>query len=316
MSPDKDGYRCNLPVADAQSATAIQSHAGRPPTVQVGSGSSWRCCHWSTGGAGARRDAGRSRRRRPGHTGRASANPVHSVHEPRKMTSRVAFTITAYSSRRAMTMSFWLMLAVCVVVMCIDYHYTRLVSRESYMRPRLLDLFCGAGGAAMGYELPPRGDRHRPSLAAPLPVRVPPGRRFDFLEEPEWPVTFDVIHASPPCQLFSAGATLNQSYRSRLSDPSTDLLTPTPELLTQRPTPWIVENVPLFTDAGRLWSPHAACRSSCGCAVIGCSRQACRSSVYSECSARRSGQAAGGLWARWRPAAQRHYRPGEPVRRP
>ena len=113
------------------------------------------------------------------------------------------------------------------------------------MRPRLLDLFCGAGGAAMGY--------HRAGFEVigidlhwqhRYPFEFHQDDALDFLEAPDWPVTFDVIHASPPCQLFSAGATLNQSYRSRLFDPSTDLLTPTLELLTQRPTPWIVENVP------------------------------------------------------------------------
>ena len=48
------------------------------------------------------------------------------------------------------------------------------------MKPRLLDLFCGAGGAAMGYHragFEVVGVGHQP--AAALPVRVPPGGRDD-----------------------------------------------------------------------------------------------------------------------------------------
>lgn len=111
-------------------------------------------------------------------------------------------------------------------------------------RPRLLDLFCGAGGAAMGY--------HRAGFDV-IGIDLHPRRCYpfechqddalEFLMASEWPVTFDVIHASPPCKTHSSINTLPRP-QMRLFDPNPDLLTPTLELLRQRPTPWIVENVP------------------------------------------------------------------------
>jgi DNA (cytosine-5)-methyltransferase 1 len=67
-------------------------------------------------------------------------------------------------------------------------------------------------------------------------------RRVDALEEleaPEWPVTFDVIHASPPCQAY-ANVT---RWRGDQGD-HPDLLGPVLEALRSRGIPWVVENVP------------------------------------------------------------------------
>ena len=81
-------------------------------------------------------------------------------------------------------------------------------------RPLLLDLACGAGGAAMGYHragFDAIGVDIEPQAA--LPVRVPPGRRdehhaFDGalakLFGDLWrPASYAAIHASPPCQFFT-----------------------------------------------------------------------------------------------------------------
>ena len=78
------------------------------------------------------------------------------------------------------------------------------------MKPRLLDLFCGAGGAAMGYS--------RAGFEV-VGVDIAPQPRYPFevvqddaLELMstwidsccQWDVPpFDAIHASPPCQAFT-----------------------------------------------------------------------------------------------------------------
>jgi DNA (cytosine-5)-methyltransferase 1 len=65
------------------------------------------------------------------------------------------------------------------------------------MRPRLLDLFCGAGGAARGYQL--AGFHVTGVDVAPQPRYV--GDVFVQADAMTFPLDgFDAIHASPPCQ--------------------------------------------------------------------------------------------------------------------
>ena len=104
---------------------------------------------------------------------------------------------------------------------------------------RLLDLYCGAGGAAMGY--------YRAGFTDIVGVDNKPQPRYPFeftqsdaLEYLERHGTeFDVIHASPPCQAYSTS-----SKQWRLSGRSyADLIEPTRILLKDIGRPYVIENV-------------------------------------------------------------------------
>ena len=101
---------------------------------------------------------------------------------------------------------------------------------------RLLDLFCGAGGAAMGY--------HRAGFEV-VGVDIKPQKHFPFefhqadaLEYlREHGREFDAIHASPPCQAFTA---LKSMWNAR---EHADLVAPTREGLFAAGKPYVIENV-------------------------------------------------------------------------
>src|SRR6516162_9057710 len=70
--------------------------------------------------------------------------------------------------------------------------------------PRLLDLFSGAGGAAMGYHragFDVVGVDNRPQPR--YPFQFYPADALTVLEYPAFMAGFDAIHASPPCQAFT-----------------------------------------------------------------------------------------------------------------
>jgi DNA (cytosine-5)-methyltransferase 1 len=102
-------------------------------------------------------------------------------------------------------------------------------------RPRLLDLFCGAGGAAMGY--------HRAGFDV-VGVDINPQPRYPFefhqADAMTFPLDgFDAIHASPPCQLY-ANVT---AWRGVPTD-HPDLIDATRQRLIASGVPWVIENVP------------------------------------------------------------------------
>lgn len=104
---------------------------------------------------------------------------------------------------------------------------------------RLLDLFCGAGGAAMGY--------HRSGFDEIVGVDIAPQKNypFEFVQGDALEFVdvhgheFNAIHASPPCQGYSVTRHLpwlkGKEYPLLIDD--------TRELLQASGKPWIVENV-------------------------------------------------------------------------
>lgn len=111
------------------------------------------------------------------------------------------------------------------------------------MKPRLLDLFCGAGGAAMGY--------HRAGFdVVGVDIAPQPNYPFAFQQADALEVlselidwfklgAYDAIHASPPCEHY-ANVT---SWRGNTAD-HPDLIGATRDLLYQTDLPWVMENVP------------------------------------------------------------------------
>ena len=101
-------------------------------------------------------------------------------------------------------------------------------------RPRLLDLFCKAGGAGMGY--------HRAGFdVVGVDIEPQPNYPFEFHQADalEFPLDgFDVIHASPPCQAYS----IANNIHGRGDHP--DLLPATRDRLVEWGGPWVIENVP------------------------------------------------------------------------
>lgn len=104
---------------------------------------------------------------------------------------------------------------------------------------KLLDLFCGQGGAAQGYlnagfdvtgiDLANHGKRYPGTFiqADALAYLAEHGREYD------------VIHASPPCQGYSIATAGNPDARAKHQR----LIAATRELLKVTRRPWVIENV-------------------------------------------------------------------------
>ena len=102
-------------------------------------------------------------------------------------------------------------------------------------RPRLLDLFSGEGGAGYGYHL---------AGFDVVGVDIAPQPRYPFEfhqgDALEYVAAhgheFDAIHASPPCQGYSATRFIRGNEHP-------DLVGPTRELLQASGKPYVIENV-------------------------------------------------------------------------
>jgi DNA (cytosine-5)-methyltransferase 1 len=117
-------------------------------------------------------------------------------------------------------------------------------------KPRLLDLFCCAGGAAMGY--------HRAGFeVVGVDIKPQPHYPFEFHQADAltYPLDgFDAIHASPPCQAYSCLRVMpNAGKHPRLVEPVRERLQATGK-------PFVIENVP----GAPLLNAFTLCGSSFG----------------------------------------------------
>lgn len=114
------------------------------------------------------------------------------------------------------------------------------------MRPLLLDLFCGVGGASVGY--------HRAGFdVIGVDIAPQPDYPFEFIRADALTVLRDVarrghilgtpvkaIHASPPCQ---ASCALIKGNQRATAGNHVDLIPQTRELLAGSGLPTVIENV-------------------------------------------------------------------------
>lgn len=126
------------------------------------------------------------------------------------------------------------------------------------MAPRILDLFCGAGGAGTGY--------HRAGFEV-VGVDIEPHDDYPFTlfvsDALEFARTwldagnFDAIHASPPCPRYSTAT----PAANRDNHP--DLIDPIRDILKASGLPYVIENVP----GAPLNNPVVLCGSMFGLGV-------------------------------------------------
>ena len=127
---------------------------------------------------------------------------------------------------------------------------------------KLLDLFCGVGGASVGYA--------RAGFEV-HGVDLKHGKRYPFtylradvldvLQDQEFIDQFDVIHASPPCQTHSITQHLRNAQGKSTS--KIDLIPQTRAALIASGKPYIIENVV----GSPLINPIQICGSSFGLKV-------------------------------------------------
>jgi len=104
---------------------------------------------------------------------------------------------------------------------------------------KVLDLFCGSGGAAKGLE------KYADSILG-IDLNPQPYYPYDFIQcdifnlPDEFFQEFDFIWSSPPCQAYSIGTKWNRN----LGYEYPDLVAQTRELLDKTGLPYVIENVP------------------------------------------------------------------------
>jgi DNA (cytosine-5)-methyltransferase 1 len=127
---------------------------------------------------------------------------------------------------------------------------------------KLLDLYCGVGGASAGYNRAgfdvtgidlKHGKRY--------PYKYIKGDVLLYLQDLDFLRSFDIIHASPPCQTHSITQHLRNAQGK--STNKLDLIPQTRSALIASGKPYVIENVP----GSPLINPIQLCGSSFGLQV-------------------------------------------------
>lgn len=106
---------------------------------------------------------------------------------------------------------------------------------------RILDLFCGAGGAGEGY-------RRAGFEVVGVDINRQPNYPFEFIRadvlalDPAFVASFDAIHASPPCQKHTRKTATWGRKRKHWPD-HLDLIPQTRAMLKASGQPYVIENV-------------------------------------------------------------------------
>jgi len=131
------------------------------------------------------------------------------------------------------------------------------------VKPKLLDLYCKAGGSSMGY--------HRAGFEVTgvdniyqkrYPFNFIQADAVDILKDHTFLRKFDVIAASPPCQTHSITKFLTKAQGGALSNRK-NMIPATREGLMMANRPWIMENV----EYAPLKNPILVCGSAFGLKV-------------------------------------------------
>ena len=145
---------------------------------------------------------------------------------------------------------------LCIPSGCIP---SGVYGDNAVARPVLLDLFCGAGGAAVGY--------HRAGFdVVGVDIEPQPDYPFAFHQDDALQFlndnaqAFDAVHASPPCQRYCrTNRGTNGNHRAY-----PDLVADTRRALERTALPYVIENVP----GAPLHEPVTLCGEMFGLRVI------------------------------------------------
>jgi len=112
------------------------------------------------------------------------------------------------------------------------------------LKPKLLDLYCKAGGCSAGYAKAGFDVTGVDIVYQPhYPFKFIQADAIEILQDLDFIQQFDVIHASPPCQVHSRARSLSLARNGGKYGCHIDLIPQTRELLQASGKIYVIENV-------------------------------------------------------------------------